>query len=118
MSETLRIELEPLGVRVVTGMVGEVRSQIYSKPTFALPSNSQYKSAGDAIANHVTGVHAQFEERDITARNLVEDVLGGQTGQVWRGGRAGTVKYTTWLLPKWFVEYVSHRGRGVDQVKP
>ena len=42
---TLRIELESLGVRVVTAMVGEVATQIFQNgDPPALPQDSYYQS--------------------------------------------------------------------------
>ena len=104
LSETLRIELEPLGVRVVTAMVGEVDTNVYAngnagKP-LKLPPTSYYRSIEDIIAKQSQGLLADANESPaVTARNLVRDVLGTTSGQVWRGGNAGKAKVASWLFP-------------------
>ncbi|KAM0795811.1 hypothetical protein BDR22DRAFT_882864 [Usnea florida] len=108
ISETLRIELKGLGVRVITAMVGEVETNIYDNASTppSLPSSSYYASIKDLIF-----------QQEITAENLVSDVLGGRDGHVWRGGVAGRAKYFHWILPERFIEWFLHAGRGVYQVK-
>ena len=101
LSETLRIEMEPLGVRVVTAMVGEIETNIYQncEPPI-LPPGSYYKSVEQYIIDQAAGkLQKQNEPLEITARNLLRDVLSGRSGQTWRGGVAGTAKLATWLLP-------------------
>ncbi|KAL5044093.1 hypothetical protein BDW71DRAFT_216045 [Aspergillus fruticulosus] len=103
LSETLRIEMEPLGVRVITAMVGEVETNIYANANnepFKLPSNSYYRCVESFIQDQAAGkLQTQNEPVQITARNLVKDVLSGKSGQIWRGGVAGTARLALWLLP-------------------
>ncbi|KAK9424064.1 putative Transcription factor domain-containing protein [Seiridium unicorne] len=93
LSETLRIELSPLGVHVVTAMVGEIETEFYGKgASFALPPGSHYKPAEAIIRKQGLGeMQTNNEKAEVTASNLVKDVLSGRTGKVWRGGVAGTV---------------------------
>ena len=114
LSETLRMELRPLGVQVVTAMVGEIESGFYNHATFSLPSNSHYKSIEAIIRKQSTGeMQVNNEKASVAALNLVNDVLSGRCGQVWRGGVAGTAKYASWLAPRRLFEWVLHRNRGL-----
>ncbi|KAL8382495.1 hypothetical protein RB595_006325 [Gaeumannomyces hyphopodioides] len=99
LSETFRIELEPLGVRVVTAMVGEVETNIYAGDgaAFSLPEDSRYKDVKETIARQARGEM--------------------QRGKVWHGGVAGTAKYASWLLPSHLFEWILHRDRGVYKVR-
>ncbi|KAL9112781.1 MAG: hypothetical protein Q9227_003084 [Pyrenula ochraceoflavens] len=121
LSETLRIEMHGLGVRVITAMVGEVESKIYnnaSEPP-AIPTGSFYASIKDIIFQQGTGqMQKENEKADITAENLVKDVLNGRDGHVWRGGVAGRAKYLHWMLPERFFERFLHANRGVYQITP
>ncbi|RYP36917.1 hypothetical protein DL767_003165 [Monosporascus sp. MG133] len=86
LSETLRMEMRPLGVRVVTAMVGEIETGFYNHGTFSLPPDSHYKSIEAIIRKQSTGeMQVNNEKAWVTARNLVNDVLSGRSGQVWRG---------------------------------
>ncbi|KUI69407.1 NADPH-dependent 1-acyldihydroxyacetone phosphate reductase [Cytospora mali] len=119
LSETFRIELAPLGVRVVTAMVGSVDTQIYQKYDVAMPADSWYKSVEPFIKNQSRGkFQEQFNEPiDQVAHNLVADTLKGRQGKIWRGGDAGMAKYASWLLPTWLFERILHQGRGIYELK-
>ncbi|KAG8162264.1 hypothetical protein KVR01_008029 [Diaporthe batatas] len=115
MSETLRMELEPLGVRVMTVMLGQVSTQMYANtPTFKLPEGSPYEKIADIITSSSKGdLNHDNEPADVVARNLVRDAISGRRGQIWRGGLAGTVYLSLWLLPKRLFEWIVHLKRGV-----
>ncbi|RAL09581.1 putative short-chain dehydrogenase/reductase [Aspergillus homomorphus CBS 101889] len=103
--ETLRIEMEPLGVRVIAAMVGEVETNIYQNGlrTLKLPADSYYRSVEHIIADQAAGkLQTKNERPEVTARNLVRDVLSGRSGFTWRGGVAGTARLASWLLPTRF----------------
>ena len=95
--------MQGLGVRVITAMVGEVDTKIYdiaSTPP-SLPSTSYYTAIEDLNFHQGTGQMAKENEKaEVTAENLVSDVLGGRDGHVWRGGVAGRAKYLHWILPE------------------
>ncbi|KAI0469718.1 hypothetical protein GGR56DRAFT_662043 [Xylariaceae sp. FL0804] len=118
LSETLRMELRPLGVRVVTAMVGEVDTQFYNrKNSFSLKPESRYKSIEGIIWKQSTGaLQVNNETADVVAGKLVGDVVGGRRGKVWRGGVAGTARYASWLLPTSIFEWLLHRGRGLTEL--
>ncbi|KAI1152045.1 hypothetical protein F4825DRAFT_420920 [Nemania diffusa] len=120
-SETLRIEMQGLGVRVITAMVGEVETKIYDNALISpsLPPSSYYKSIKQLIFQQGTGVmQVENEKAEVTAENLVKDVLSGRNGHVWRGGVAGRAKYFHWILPERFFEWFLHSSRGVYEVVP
>ncbi|PYI05887.1 putative short-chain dehydrogenase/reductase [Aspergillus sclerotiicarbonarius CBS 121057] len=109
MSEMLRIELAPLGVRVLSVVLGEVESKVYSNGlTPKTPVSPYYQSARQCISNGAAGKFViTNESAEICARHVVSDMLSGQSGQIWRGGSAGTVKWANRLLPGWlFVRWM------------
>ncbi|KAI1314093.1 hypothetical protein F5Y03DRAFT_336103 [Xylaria venustula] len=117
LSETLRIELAPLDVRVVTAMVGEVATGFYEHAApFSLPDSSPYKAVEATIRKQSTGeLHARNYQAADVARSLVKAVTEGRSGQIWHGGMAGTAKYASWLVPKVF-EWLLHRNRGLSDL--
>lgn len=119
LSETLKIELEPLGVRVVTAMVGAVKTQIYTKQSIIIPINSWYKPVEEIIAKQARGElqEPNNEPPDVTARNVVRDTLGGCRGKIWHGGEAGAARFGSWLLPTRFLEWVLHQRRGLYELR-
>jgi short-subunit dehydrogenase len=121
ISETLRIEMQGLSVRVITAMVGEVETNIYANRRVppSLPASSYYTSIKDHIFQQGTGqMQKENEKASVTAENLVRDVLSGRDGHVWRGGVAGRAKYLHWMLPERLFERFLHSSRGVYEVVP
>ncbi|OTB00232.1 hypothetical protein M426DRAFT_66357 [Hypoxylon sp. CI-4A] len=120
-SETLRMEMQGLDVRVITAMVGEVETKIYenaSQVELSLPASSYYHSASHIISKQARGeLQAENEKVEVTAANLVRDILRGRDGHVWRGGVAGRAKYLHWMLPERFFEWFIHLGRGLNLIK-
>ena len=112
--------MQGLGVRVITAMVGEVETNIYDNASTppSLPPTSYYTAIKDLIFQQGTGQMAKENENaEVTAENLVSDVLRGRDGHVWRGGVAGRAKYLHWMLPERLFEWFLHASRGVYQIK-
>ncbi|KAL7625006.1 NADPH-dependent 1-acyl dihydroxyacetone phosphate reductase [Parahypoxylon ruwenzoriense] len=119
ISETLKLELAPLGVRVVTAMVGAIGTHLYNRPDFALPPDSYYKDIETTIRKQSRGeMQAPFNEPvDVTARNIVRDTLAGRRGQIWRGGEAGRASILSWLVPTAIRDRILHSNRGLYELK-
>jgi len=120
LSENLRLELQPLGVRVIVAMVGAVKTEIYNKQDFQLPASSLYGAAETAMQRQATGQHQKDTEEtaDVTAANIVRDVLDERrTGKIWRGGKAGTAQVATWLLPTTRIDKVLTRSSGFPELR-
>lgn len=112
--------MKGLGVRVITAMVGEVETKIYDNAIIppSLPTTSYYASIKNLIFQQGTGqMQNENEKAEITAENLVTDVLSGKDGHVWRGGVAGRAKYLHWILPERLFERMLHNTRGVYEVR-
>ncbi|KAI1170515.1 putative short-chain dehydrogenase/reductase [Nemania sp. FL0916] len=122
LSETMRVEMDPLGVRVVTAVVGAVDTNFFKNELiqpFQLPENSYYKPIEKFLDGQRGGKYVPPRENvDITARNIVNDVLGGANGCIWRGGKSTDAKWLTWLLPTWALERILDiRSRGLEELK-
>lgn len=113
------MELAPLGVRVVTAMVGAIGTRLYDNHEVSLPPNSYYKPIEETIKKQTRGeMQAPFNEPvDVTARSLVKDTLAGRRGQIWRGGEAGRASVLSWLVPTALRERMLHAERGIYQLK-
>ena len=113
------MELAPLGVRVVTAMVGAIGTLLYDSHEASLPPGSYYKSIEETIKKQSRGeLQEPFNEPvDVTARNLVKDTLSGRRGQVWRGGEAGRASVLSWLVPTALRERILHANRGLYELQ-
>ena len=103
-SETLRIEMDPLGVRVLTVMTGVVATRILTNsPVPKLPDGSFYKTAEEKLVERAAG--ATLGNMPVPAERFAEEIVGdviaGRSGRIWRGGLSGTVKWLHAWLPMW-----------------
>ncbi|KAE8334571.1 hypothetical protein BDV24DRAFT_156749 [Aspergillus arachidicola] len=79
ISETLRLEMAPLGVRVVTVILGGVQTSGNDPENIAdleLPPSSHYRKITPVIDRHrKTMVHPNKQNIEIAAKNVVDDNL-------------------------------------------
>ena len=101
ITDILRLELKPLGVRVITIHTGAVKSRIMEPGKDAqLPPDSIFKMLEPTIARRARGDDniKRMETADYADR-VVRDVLDGSGSQIWRGGYASVVYLASLFLP-------------------
>lgn len=102
LSETLRLELAPLGVRVVTVMAGGVNTKIFDNcpGPESLPPTSPYVSVEKYLAEK-----PEWEEMapETFAERVVNDVVRGAKGKIWHGDSSATVRYAGPILPQFII---------------
>ncbi|KAI0151706.1 short-chain dehydrogenase/reductase [Xylariaceae sp. FL1272] len=97
-SETWRLELQPLGVRVVTIMTGGVQTGILNKlPPVELPSTSYYHGIQDYINGENSGGPPSAQDPSDYATYVVHAVENGANGLVWAGHGAGSARWVKFL---------------------
>ena len=101
MTDTLRLELAPFGVKVVTVNTGAVSTNTLAAGVhFKLSHTSRYKSIEKEIAARAKGEDGTPRmEPSVFAEKVVGDVLGGANWPVWRGGYASIVRFVASWLP-------------------
>ena len=119
MSEIMRLELEPLGVRVVTAMTGSADTPMFDKPggRLKLPETSYYHGVQDAAYKERMDHRTKAVKVELLAKLLVKDVLSGAIGRIWRGAFAGIVKITELLSLTWLIDQMVNSERGLEQVR-
>ena len=119
MSETLRVELEPLGVRVVTSICGSADTPMFGKPggPMDLPETSYYHGVQEAAWKERMDHQRQAMDVDVLAGKLVKDILGGARGVIWHGAFAPLVRWASWLNITWLVDRLINSARGLNQVR-
>lgn len=99
IGETLRLELAPFHVSVLTLVTGCVQADIYKKPgEFQLPPKSIYSRIVSAITDIAEGkLDLKMMLAEIYASKVVADVLKDRTGLVYRGNIATVIRIISWL---------------------
>lgn len=101
MAETLRLELAPFHVKVLSVVTGALKTNIQAHfDDWKLPEGSLYGPVEPTIRDRARGQEgAPRMEADDYAQRVVADIIGGRTGKVWHGASAGAVKFGTSYLP-------------------
>jgi 1-acylglycerone phosphate reductase len=115
----MRVELEPLGVRVVTSMCGSADTPMFSKPggPMDLSETSYYCGVQDAAWKERMDHQRQATNVDVLAGKLVNDILGGASGTIWHGAFASVVRWAGWLNITWLMNRMINSTRGLNLVK-
>lgn len=104
LSEGLRRELAPFGVKVATVIVGGVQTNIHrNSPEHQLPPNSLYAPVAARISDRAAGkdIKVQMDDPEVFARCLINDLMNGASGKIYRGNVSSTMGFLAWLLPTW-----------------
>ncbi|OKL64611.1 hypothetical protein UA08_00567 [Talaromyces atroroseus] len=120
ISETLRLEMAPLGVRVVTVILGGVQTSGNDPKNIAdleLPPNSYYRKITAVIDRHKkTMVHPNKQNVDVAAKNVVEDVLSGRSNFI-RRGQASTLSWIcNTFLPYGLFTWMINRDSALGEI--
>ncbi|KAI2925485.1 hypothetical protein CBS147320_6178 [Aspergillus niger] len=119
LSETLRLELAPLGVSVATLMIGTVTTPFHAnEPRFTLPPGSRYAAITGTISRWASG---EASPKGCSAQELADlilpDVLGATGhGMFWRGPNSGAVKFVAQWVPGWLADRMMSTGQGLDEL--
>lgn len=120
-SNTLRVELAPLGVRVITVITGGVKSNI-ARVHRELPPDSYMLPLKDVYESRLTHSQQVGMDTQAYARSCVKHVLGGdewlglvKRRWIWEGNMSWLVKFATgWLPPAvldWYFTWKFKLGR-------
>lgn len=113
--------MAPLGVRVVTVILGGVQTSGNNPENIAdleLPPSSHYRKITSVIDRHKkTMVHPNKQNIEIAAKNVVDDVLHGH-GIFIRRGQASML---SWLcntfLPYRLFTWMINRESALDEIR-
>jgi NAD(P)-dependent dehydrogenase (short-subunit alcohol dehydrogenase family) len=101
--ETLRTELSPFDVRVVSVITGAIDTNIMRNSAVPkLPESSRYTAARKQIIDLASGNENDGVKRmpvEKFAEKVVNDVLRGANGKIWRGNYSSFVRLTNVLMP-------------------
>lgn len=101
IGETLRLELAPFDVKVITCVTGVVKTNMMSNSAkYDLPAGSLYAPIAKYISARANGEEVKDAgPPEDFAKRLVNDILGGASGMVYRGKMATVAKYISAFLP-------------------
>ncbi|KAI1046601.1 hypothetical protein LB505_010659 [Fusarium chuoi] len=113
-SDTLRLEVHPLGIRVVTLYMGEVSTPLMTTDNINFGSESIYRDAEAAVKQRTVTHLEKTMPPEQFAREVVGEVVDGKRSFLWKGSNA----FTVWLLnavgPRTVFDSVLVKAAGLD----
>ncbi|MCJ1341999.1 RNA elimination defective protein Red1 [Peltigera leucophlebia] len=104
---TLRVEMKPLGVRVVNIISGEVGTNILQKDSNRkLPASSLYISLEEDFAAHVRRIPVTITPKDYASAVVQEVTKKAPSAWFWYGAQTFTVRWCDALLPRTFWDWL------------
>ncbi|RDW80595.1 hypothetical protein BP5796_05293 [Coleophoma crateriformis] len=121
LTDQLRLELAPLGVKVILVMTGGVKTKFFEKlPDVTLPSGSYYAPARQEIESAAGGNEMKketFMDADVYAEAVVKNVLSrNPTARQFAGQKAGLTSLMVTYLPRILWEYALGQFSGLPQI--
>jgi NAD(P)-dependent dehydrogenase (short-subunit alcohol dehydrogenase family) len=124
VTETLRLELQPFGIRVIDLKTGGVRSKFFenvsaSATHMSIPEASAYVPGKEEVESRLTnGPEANFMESEVWARKVVHTLSKhNPPPQVWHGGGATTAWFATSFIPTGWLDSKLKKLTGLDIVE-
>jgi 1-acylglycerone phosphate reductase len=102
-SEGWRLELAPLGVRVITLVTGGVATNFLANlEPVTLPEDSYYMCVQDMINEHPEKVPLGMDP-EVFALAVLSRVEKGASGKFWVGGGSIIARFAVWVSPTWLI---------------
>lgn len=122
LSETLRLELEPLGIATITVVAGIIKTNFFSSlASYALPAGSLYRSLEPYISKVAKGEDTA-EMKGVMGseefgRLVVSDVLAGRRGKTYTGTLGWAASWIVcvpgWVLVRAFAKLGAEKRIGL-----
>ncbi|KUI68649.1 NADPH-dependent 1-acyldihydroxyacetone phosphate reductase [Cytospora mali] len=121
LSETLRLELAPFGVSVVTILPGVIDSKLHvnDAAAFDMPPSSRYSAIKDVIASCARGdlFPKDSASAEKFAELVVDDIIGTGKGKlVSRGPYALMLRCIGQWAPTWVGDYLLSQNQGLKEL--
>ncbi|CAD0024790.1 unnamed protein product [Aureobasidium pullulans] len=116
-SNTLRVELEPFDVKVVTVVTGGVKSRI-ARNDWQLPRDSIYLPIEAEYLRRTKHSQEVGMPNEKYAKSVVSQVLGGRhKRQFWEGSFSHIVWFLTTFMPARIFDYIFWRNFGMWKLR-
>ncbi|KAF5671260.1 short-chain dehydrogenase [Fusarium heterosporum] len=113
-SDTLRLELDPLGIRVVTLYMGEVSTKLMSPDNILFGPESIYVDLEGKVKER-SRIHGE-ESISATAfaQQVMSKVLNSNTNYIWKGSRALLIWFLNAIGPRKVFDSAMNQPVGLD----
>ena len=122
LSQTLRLELAPLGVKVITLYPGGLETHIWDNMKAAqvntLRDDSLYQPISKEATNILSGAFITNSPLESWAQDVVSKAKRQSPPlEIWTGAMAGTLWWMNFLAPRWMMDKIFNDQCGLAKLK-
>ncbi|KAI2616804.1 putative short-chain dehydrogenase/reductase [Hypoxylon sp. NC1633] len=117
LGASIRTELAPLGIRVVTIKTGSINTRLFrNAPPTKLPDDSLYAPAREFIEQRKMLDKAPYMEPEVYAKKVVDELLRPHVKHViWQGGLATFAWVLSWFGWEGMMDWIYIKENKLDQ---
>lgn len=116
-SDTLRLEVRALGLRVVTLHMGEVSTPLMATENINFGAESLYRDAEAAVKQRTTTHLDKTMPPNQFAREVVGAIIDGKSSFLWKGTNASLVWMLNAFGPRTIFDSTMLKAAGLDDKK-
>lgn len=116
-SDTLRLEVLPLGLKVVTLHMGEVSTPLMATDNINFGAESIYRDAEEGVKQRTTTHLDKTMPPQEFARQVVGEIITGKQSFLWKGTNAFLVWLLNALGPRTVFDSTLIKAAGLDNKK-
>lgn len=116
-SDTLRLEVQPLGLRVVTLYMGEVSTPLMATENINFGPDSLYRDVEDSVKAKTTTHLEKTMHPDEFARQVVGTLINGKDSFLWKGTNAFVVWFLNAVGPRTVFDSTMKKVVGMDKAE-
>ncbi|KAI8952427.1 short-chain dehydrogenase/reductase [Xylaria longipes] len=119
LGASIRTELAPLGVRVVTIKTGSVKSDLFrNAPPTKLPEGSLYQPIRDFIEGRKMLEGQAFMTLEVYAKSVVDELLRPKVKHViWQGGLTTVAWILSWFGWEGILDSIMIKGQHLERIR-
>ncbi|KAJ5987852.1 hypothetical protein N7481_003062 [Penicillium waksmanii] len=114
-SDTLRLELQPLGLKVKTLYMGEVSTPLMVADNINFGPESIYRAVEDSVKARTSTHLAKTMAPAQFAREVADEVFSGNSATIWKGTNAFAVWFLNAVGPRNVFDSTVLKGVGLDK---
>ncbi|KAI0430784.1 hypothetical protein F5Y09DRAFT_306868 [Xylaria sp. FL1042] len=117
-SNTLRLEMSPFNVKVITVISGEVGTNILKNDVHRkLPEGSYYSPLAEEFKKHVQRTPKATDRFEYAANVVAQSLKSSPSAWFWYGGSSGIIRFFDMFAPRTFWDFFFYRDFNLEKVR-
>ncbi|KAI0808630.1 hypothetical protein GGR55DRAFT_200445 [Xylaria sp. FL0064] len=117
-SNTLRLEMSPFNVKVITVISGEIGTNILKNDVHReLPEGSYYSPLAEEFKKHVQRTPKATDRFEYAANVVAQSLKSSPSAWFWYGSSSGIIRFFDTFAPRTFWDWFFYRDFNLEKVR-